>query len=189
MSNRSTRFENDAQLLRSLAEGDRCAAESVVDRLLPVVRRMAFRLNGWQADIQDAVQEVFLAIHTAAKDFRGDSSLETWAIAITIRCCRRQRSRRLGQSEEIEHVANNEFAEHCERNETAEEIHLAMRKMDNAPRELLVLRYLEDWSLDALAKFYDVRKNTLEVRLNRARKQLGEILNQTGPCEPQSTRR
>ena len=190
MSHRPTKFENDAQLLQSLVGGDRDAAETVVDRLLPIVRRMAFRLNGWQADIQDVVQEVFLGIHTAAKDFRGDASLETWAVAITIRCCRKHRSKQVSPSlESAELVSDNQFMEQCDRNEMSEEVRLAMRQLSKEPRELLVLRYLEEWSLDELAEFYEVRKNTLEVRLNRARNQLGEILSQRHPIQPYSAQR
>ena len=185
MSDRQTDGEADLQLLRGLAKGDQFAAASIVDRLLPVVRRMAFRLSGWQADIQDVVQDVFLAIQTSADSFRGESSLETWAVGITIRCSRKQRSRREPKlCEELDVLPDHQFADQCDRDETSEEVRLAMQQLSREQHELLVLRYLEDWSLDRLAEFYQVRRNTLEVRLNRARKRLGDILTRMQSMQP-----
>ena len=57
-----------------------------------------------------------------------------------------------------------------------EEVQLALHSLSADLRELVVLRYLEEMSLAEITKTLGIRKNTLEVRLHRARKHLAEFL-------------
>jgi RNA polymerase sigma-70 factor (ECF subfamily) len=43
-------------------------------------------------------------------------------------------------------------------------------------REVTVLHYLEQMSVEQIAEVVGVRRNTVEVRLHRARRQLEELL-------------
>src|SRR5438105_2545103 len=57
------------------------------------VARLAQRLLGWPADVEDVVQEVFVAAWRSFRQFRGESRPETWLMRITINQCRRQNRR------------------------------------------------------------------------------------------------
>src|SRR3954451_2683243 len=75
------------------AAGEAGAFEQVVALYQPRVARLAHRLLGWQGDVDDVVQDVFLAAFTNARSFRGGSSLWTWLTAITLHSCRRHARR------------------------------------------------------------------------------------------------
>lgn len=172
----------DLELLEGVRRGDRASAAELVDRLAPIIERIVFRLTGWHADNQDLVQEVFLAIQQSASSFRGASRIETWATSIAIHRCRawqRQRNSNkqyvLGSYDEPVDDAF-EIERHAE--EVREEMRRAMRELKHEAREILVLRYLEGMELEMVAELLGIKKNAVEVRLLRARRLLGAILNQ-----------
>ncbi len=174
--------QDDRDLLAEVRRGDRCAAATMVERLTPIVSRMVFRLTGWHEDTQDLIQNVFLAVQQSADSFRGDSKLETWVTSITIHCCRQWIRGRAGVppnvppavSEPVDHS----FKRYQDTTEIGEEVRLALKQIHHDDRELLVLRYLEDMPLEDIAQLLGIRKNTLEVRLHRARKELCSMLTQ-----------
>lgn len=171
---------SERELVHRLQAGDPLAATAVVDRLEPLVSRMVFRLTGWHTETEDLVNDVFLAIQKSAGTFRGDSTLETWATSITIHCCRRWQKliiqrRHTMQPAEDEPI-DQQHAAQQRSGELQEEVQLALQSLSQEMRELIVLRYLEDQSLEAISALLNVRKNTLEVRLHRGKKLLGQIL-------------
>jgi RNA polymerase sigma-70 factor (ECF subfamily) len=62
------------------------------------------------------------------------------------------------------------------RQETGQRVREAVAALKPAERELIVLHYLEHQPVDELAALLGVSKNTLEVRLHRARQRLKETL-------------
>jgi RNA polymerase sigma-70 factor (ECF subfamily) len=166
-------------VLAGLRQGDRRASVELVDRLTPLINRMVFRLTGWHPETQDLVQEVFLAIQQSADTFRGDCRLETWVTSITINCCRRwqRQQSRMEPTGDSPPEPIDETDEQCRHTDEAkEEVQVALQRIQHDQRELLVLRYLEGHSLEDLAELLQVRKNTLEVRLHRARQALARRL-------------
>lgn len=122
------------------------------------------------------MQDVFLRIQQNSDSFDGRSTLETWATSITINLCRnwmRSRSRRLP----TESTAVDSIVQTSEdtKADTGYVTH-AIQQLNQDDRELIVLRYLEEMSLDDMADLMQMRKNTLEVRLYRARKRLEDVL-------------
>src|SRR5256885_260053 len=79
------------------ARGESAAFEEVVALYQSRVSRTVFRLTGWgqRSDVEDIVQEVFLAALNHSRRFRGAASLSTWLTAIAVNKCRSHR-RRLG---------------------------------------------------------------------------------------------
>ena len=168
---------NVRTLLLRLHAGDQEAAAVMVAQLEPLVSRMVFRLTGWHCETEDLVHDVFLAIQQAAPAFRGESSLETWATAITIHQCRHWQRTQRKRRNHVEQVRpDNSYQPAHFRNEVQEEVQLALHSLSADLRELVVLRYLEEMSLAEITKTLGIRKNTLEVRLHRARKHLAEFL-------------
>jgi len=68
------------------------------------------------------------------------------------------------------------------------EVREALQKMKPQDREILALKYSENWSYAELAKHLGVKMNTVEYRLMKARKQLRTLLTKTIVQPVQSTR-
>jgi RNA polymerase sigma-70 factor (ECF subfamily) len=67
---------------------------------------------------------------------------------------------------------------HQERSETAIRVRAQVAQLPAAAREVIVLRYFEELSLDEIAAILGIKRNAIEARLSRARKQLEPLLRQ-----------
>ena len=77
---------DDSQLRNALRDGDVAAANAACVRLAPRVRGTVRRLLGpADPDGDDVVQKSLFAIVSTIESYRGESSFETWASAITAR--------------------------------------------------------------------------------------------------------
>src|SRR5437763_8474204 len=85
----------EQDLASRLARSDSAAFEQLVALHAPRIRRLAFRLLGWRGDVDDVVQDVFLAALCHLERFRGEASLSTWLTRVTINRCRTQHRRHL----------------------------------------------------------------------------------------------
>ena len=159
--------------------------EQLVARHQQRVARLCYRLLGWREDVEDAVQEVFLAALGALPDFRGQSSVSTWLTRITVNTCRgylRKRVLRLrlfarprrSFEPRSDRPAERQLMD-CER---FDRVRRAVRKLPPKYREVIVLRYLEEMAVPAIADVLELSRNAVEVRLNRARKRLKEDLTE-----------
>lgn len=170
--------DDETGLMRRIAQGDGDALAALVAIYEQRVRRLAFRLMGWNGDVDDVVQEVFLAVLEKAGGFRGDASAWTWITAITLNRCRTYRRRRAVR-ERIASVLRFGPPSHGQRagqrmfdDETAAQVREAVARLPGRDREVVVLHYLEHKPPAQIAALLGVSQNAVEVRLHRARARL-----------------
>ncbi len=170
-------------------QGDDSAFDRIVERHAADVAALANRLLGWPQDVDDVVQDVFLAAFTGLEDFRGDCRLRSWLFTITINKCRHHR-RRLSRRRS---VRLDEAAPNLYLNENAEmvaidtesftQVRQAVRALPTKYREVVVLRYLQGLGTAEICRLLGITTNALNVRLNRARERLktdlGELTRET----------
>src|SRR3954464_12654333 len=68
----------DRELARRLRENVPGGFEDVVTAYQDRISRLAYRLLGWRAEVDDVVQDVLVAVLKHRRRFRGDASLWTW---------------------------------------------------------------------------------------------------------------
>lgn len=174
----------DEPLIARLRERDPQAFDQMVIDQAPRIQRLVSRLLGWESDCDDVVQEVFMAAWQKIDRFRGDADLTSWLYAIAINHCRKQRRKRGRWSQVFRRLCEQQRGpEEREAASSSEEsdpgvaaIHAAINKLDQRDREVIVLCSLESRSTDDVGTLLGIRKNTVEVRLHRARKRLKQIL-------------
>lgn len=175
---------DEDSLARRFAAGEAGAFDAIVAMHRPRVTRLAHRLLGWRADdVEDVVQEVFLSAFNQLGRFKGESKLSTWLTAITINKCRSHRRgwfRRWRMMRRRRNEAPNDAApaadEATQSDETSAQVRFAVQQLRPRDREVIVLHYLEQHDLAAMAHLLDASHNATEVRLHRARQRLKELL-------------
>jgi RNA polymerase sigma factor (sigma-70 family) len=71
--------------VRAALEGDKEALERLVEKVQPLVYRLALRFFGNRADAEDASQEALIRIVTRLDRFSGRSAFTTWAYSVATR--------------------------------------------------------------------------------------------------------
>lgn len=142
------------------------------------VARLAQRLLGWRTDVDDIVQDVFLAALNYAERFRGEASPWTWLAAITINRCRRQQRkaillRRLGIAGWFGAPITAPAAENAAQDsEIHQRVRASIFALPAKEREAVVLYYLEQCSAQEISGILGISVNAVDVRLHRARAKL-----------------
>jgi RNA polymerase sigma factor (sigma-70 family) len=176
-------------LAERFAAGEAAAFNEVVAITQPRIVRTVFRLTGWgrRGDVEDIVQEVFLAALTHRRGFRGTASLSTWLTAIAVNKCRSHRRRlsvlwrRFVQTPSPERETAGRVGigdDSLSADETSARVRAAVQALSPRDREVVVLRYFEDLSPGDIATLTRQSKNAVEVRLHRARARLAAALQE-----------
>jgi len=167
-----------ADLGARLRDGEPGAFESLVSLYQGRIARLAYRLLGWSGDVDDVVQEVFLAALRNAGSFRGEASLWTWLTRITLNRCRTHQRRRL-MWQRLRRVLSRHRPGSSEpadggavRDEMAGAVRAAVAALPARDREVVVLFYLEQQPAAEIAALLGTSANAVEVRLHRARAKL-----------------
>ncbi len=175
------KLSEDQILIERFSRGDDAAFDRIVQRYATEVAALAHRLLGWPQDVDDIVQEVFVAAFKGLKRFRGDCHLRTWLFTITVNKCRRFRRYPVLSMNDVQ-IEDRYTDCHTERKvmdaEEFEQVRRAVQALPPKYREIVVLRYLQGLQTHEICELLGITVNTMQVRLNRARNRLKENLSQ-----------
>ena len=128
------------------------------------------------AELEDALQDVFLVVQKRLSAFDGQVELRTWLYAIALRVARKYRSRtsrearRTDASLALESTLAHERAEGAaEQNERLSLARRALDALDDEKREVFVLARVEQMSAPEIASVIGIPLNTVYSRLRAAR--------------------
>jgi RNA polymerase sigma-70 factor (ECF subfamily) len=168
----ATAREADARLVAALLEHDLTAAGQLYDRYATNVRGMTLRLLGADTELDDIVQDVFVAAITSIQRLREPSMLKSWLLGIAVGKVRdslRARWRRrwlsfLPHDELPDHPA----AETEAQSDIVREIKSLLDQLPPEERLALLLHRLEGLSLEEAAAASNMTVSTFKRRLTRA---------------------
>ena len=161
-----------------------------------LVYRLSFRFMGNHHDACDVSQDVFLRVHRALREFRGESSLNTWIYTITANTARNHlRSRKYRQNIQVLAFLSREHdgkphslfekvadpngkspSREVESSELGVRIHQALMELPFAFREPVILRDMENLDYGKIARLLRIKSGTVKSRICRGRAILRTIL-------------
>ncbi len=145
------------------------------------VWRSLRRLGVPEANVDDALQDVFVVVHRRLGEFAGRSSLKTWLFGIAVRVTsdHRRRARRKGGHEPLDEAVVDPAPGPQEQAANAELLGLldrALDALDDERRAVFVLAELEQMSAPEIAEALGVKLNTVYSRLRLARQDFERAL-------------
>lgn len=190
----------ELQAIRRVRDGDREAFRFLMDSHLAAVLRVTERITGSPVDAEEATQEAFLAAFHQLGKFREDSSFGTWVYRIAVNralnlVARRQREA-TWKATPVEPTDEsllppsalpNPEAEVLRR-ESAARRERAMQGLTAMERTALVLRHLEDHSMQEVAQALGVSVSAAKQAVFRAVAKMRRELSPPAP-PPQRTPR
>jgi len=182
------RDELDAELMRTLAEGDELALNHLMDAWSQPLISYLMRLTGSHATACDLAQESFVRVHRHRLEYRPSQKFSTWLFAIATNLARnhaRWRSRHpeaLTEPEKLRElpVAGSSTSpdQQAVANERLAAVQQAVSELPHDLREVLILSTWHGLSHAEIARVQDTTEKAVEVRLYRARKLLREMLGE-----------
>jgi len=139
------------------------------------------RLGVRGADLEDAVQGLFIVVHRRLGQFAGRSSLKTWLAGIAWRVAsehRRHESRKGGALPLPEDLQSRDRDPHraAVHAEALRLLDRVLGQLDDDKRAVFVLAELEQMSVPEIAEALSVNLNTVYSRLRAARREFNQAL-------------
>lgn len=161
----------DVDLLQRVVAGDPAAVRILLDSAGDVLYGFVFaRVGGDGPTAEDIVQETFLEAVRSAHTFRGESALRTWLCTIA-----RRRVARFYEAERRNEVAQSglrlveEGAEEAIEVDQRDEVVRALGSLSSLHRQVLVMKYLDDRSVEDIATELGRTRVQVQSLLQRAR--------------------
>lgn len=180
-------MENEAGLLRRIAEGERELFGELVLRHQDFIFNVVSKYVRFEEEARDLTQDVFLKAYENIEKFRGDSKLSSWLYSIAYNLSMNWSERKAGRETQLD----DELAETvAEPPSLADEIYdrelqLArisemLAELPEKYRAVIRLYYYEDKSYQEISEALGLPMNTVKVHLLRAKDQLRKKLGETG---------
>ncbi|MDX2086614.1 MAG: sigma-70 family RNA polymerase sigma factor [Kofleriaceae bacterium] len=178
--------ELERSLLRRLRDRDERAFRELLESHRDRVFNITYRMLGNRAEAEDVAQEVFIAVFKNIDDFREESKFSTWLYRVTVNHCKnrikylaRRHDRDRDELDETSHQANGAIngtpvraaqPDRALANAQMEKLlQEAIAALDEDQREVIILRDVEDLSIEEICEITKLPDGTVKSRLHRAR--------------------
>jgi RNA polymerase sigma-70 factor (ECF subfamily) len=178
--------ELERSLLRRLRDRDERAFRELVETHRDRVYNITFRMLGNRAEAEDVAQEVFIAVFKTIEHFREESKFSTWLYRIAVNHCKNR----------IKYLARRHDRDRDELDETTQGsgvngtiggpmpsspdkalasaqmeklMQEAIANLEDDQRIVVVLRDVEDLSIEEICEITGLPDGTVKSRLHRAR--------------------
>jgi RNA polymerase sigma-70 factor (ECF subfamily) len=178
--------ELERSLLRRLRDRDERAFRELVEAHRDRVYNITFRMLGNRAEAEDVAQEVFIAVFKTIDTFREESKFSTWLYRVAVNHCKnrikylaRRHDRDREEIDESQHgpgvngsiggplpSSPQKALESAQMEKLMQD---AIANLEDDQRIVVVLRDVEDLSIEEICEITGLPDGTVKSRLHRAR--------------------
>jgi len=184
--------DENLELIVAAKNGDKQALSELININAESVHSFIYSIVGnWQL-VEDLAQETFLRMINAIKDYEFRAPFRSWLFRIAVNLCRdhfrRKKVRNIMSSiiydsneEELSLVDETQNpARDLDSKETIIKIEQAMNSLPESLRLVFVLRDIQEFTYEEIAKTLKWSLGTVKSRLFRARKEIAKYIIQQG---------
>jgi RNA polymerase sigma-70 factor (ECF subfamily) len=177
-------IELERSLLRRLRDRDERAFRELIEGHRDRVFNITFRMLGNRAEAEDVAQEVFITVFKTIETFREESKFSTWLYRVTVNHCKnrikylaRRHDRDRDELDESSNGTNGAIGSPppaapdraLEGAQMEKLLQEAIGNLDDDHRIVVVLRDVEDLSIEEICEITGLPDGTVKSRLHRAR--------------------
>jgi RNA polymerase sigma-70 factor (ECF subfamily) len=187
------RSDDVRDLVQRCRQGDLCAFTTLFERFQDRLYDLAWAILRDGTEAEDAVQDTFLRVFEHIDRYRGESSFETWLVAVAVNVCRdRLRRRKVRRALSLEGLVHGpgcvgrwlartlghgeDPSAAMQRREQHHSLWALVDRLDERQRLALILRYRYGLSCAEVAEVLGLSTGTVYVYLSRGRQQLRAMI-------------
>jgi RNA polymerase sigma-70 factor (ECF subfamily) len=184
---------DEIQWIKRAQQGDAEAFGPLVQKHQQRVFSLIYHLVRRRDEVEDLAQEIFIKAFRAIRSYNFQSSFATWLSRIATNHCydflRHERASRVSfywqmgenSQQELESNAESQPEQVLDHEEQIVLKDLVDKLLARAPendRKILMLKELQDYSVEEIAEILNLKPTTVKVRLHRARRRMLEDLRE-----------
>lgn len=173
----TSRSVTDAELAKSLVDGQAWAVDEAWHRFAPMVLMTAERALGSSSEAEDLAQEVFDRVFRLASSIRQPDSLRSFVYSVALRSLRshlrRRRLRAWLSFEEPETLVDlRHGTQDVESRELLRKFYALLDRLPSRDRLVFILRRVESMTVEEIAASMDLSSSTVKRSMARASSRL-----------------
>ncbi|MEM7301285.1 MAG: sigma-70 family RNA polymerase sigma factor [Pseudomonadota bacterium] len=185
MSGSADTTEEDHELIKRVADGDRFALERLYAKHHVRVFRFIRRFESNEATAEDLANDVFLDVWNQAAKFEGRSQVTSWFLSIArFKALSERRKRRnvVDPDDALSKMADpaDDPEIVAQKSNKSEMLKMCIGALSEDHRVIVDLVYYHERSISEIAEILEIPQNTVKTRMFHARKNLSEIMKQNG---------
>jgi RNA polymerase sigma-70 factor, ECF subfamily len=177
----------DKELIRRCQQGDHAAFELLLKKFERRIFGLIYQIVRSPGDVEDIAQEVFTKLYFSLPQFRLEASFEAWLYRITVNQCydflrKRKRDAQVAESDLSEEealfferfgsITQPRYIDVSRRLEVRQTAERLLNSLPPKDRLLLILKEIEELSIEELTAIFKISASAIKLRLFRARNQL-----------------
>ena len=164
----------DVEAVKKAKQGDANEIGNLINQNLNSLYRVAYSILKNEDEIYDAISSTTVIVFEKISSLRQEEFFKTWITRILINECYKI----YNQNKKIVYLENNQHLDQMKHFDTYSEVNIKelLKKLNKDLKEIVVLYYIEDFSVKEIANIIEIPEGTVKSRLSRARKELEQIL-------------
>lgn len=143
-------------------------------------------LNKDEDKARDFLQELFIKILDKSDQFDGNKNFAAWAFTMASNMCKNEyRKLDIRKEQHMNYVKEvfyfDDTASGIDISTFHRSLAVAVERLDQEKKELYILRFEEEMSIDQIAEILDIKPGTVKSRLFYLKKELAKILKVFDP--------
>lgn len=181
-------MELDRELVVRAKRGDTAAQEDLVSQLAPLVFRLASRFFRHREDVEELAQEAFSRFFLKIDQVQPDANVAGWVSRVTINVCydRLRKMQREKAAMESYLAEPREWSRETDA-DAYDDVRRAVDQLDPKFRVPLLLKEVEELSVEEISNIMGLSQANVKIRLYRARKMLAGVLSSRSGNEDRTT--
>jgi RNA polymerase sigma factor (sigma-70 family) len=166
------------ELISAASDGDPHAIAALLSSAQSDIRRYARRTCRTTSDVEDAVQETLIILYRRLSALRQAAAISGWLFTIVHRQCLRLAGLLVGAQTDEEAMALDRRLAHTPLHDLRIDLAHAIESLPVHYREVVLLRDVEELTINEIAAQLEATRETVKARLHRGRAMLREYLSQ-----------
>jgi RNA polymerase sigma-70 factor (ECF subfamily) len=157
-------MQTDTQIVRATLKGGSHHFGLLVKRYADYLFGLGMRISGGNIALaEDASQQAFLKAFTYLKSFDQSKDFKHWLTGIAVNCCR-DLLKDASRYSEFEGAVEDS---HTSTSDSNDEFFKLIRPLNDEEKQLFVLRYVYEYTIDEIAQMLDIKPGTVKSKLSR----------------------
>lgn len=147
--------------------------EEIVANYGALISKICYYFSIDSEEFKDLRQEVLINIWKGLDSFNNASKLSTWVYRVSFNTCIsfQRKNRKLKETVPLESILDLSADDDTSKLEKYKAMHRMISKLNFEDR-VLILLWLDEKSYEEIAELMDLKRNTVAVRLKRAKEKL-----------------
>jgi len=162
------------EAIKSAKNGDTDEIGNIILENMQSMYRVGFGILRNEDEIQEAISNTIVIVFEKIKTLKHEEFFKTWLIRILINECYKlyNHNKKIVNIEDYSNQRNLSYNDEY----VDIEIRNLIKSLDEDLKEIVILYYLEDFSVKEISKIIKIPEGTVKSRLSRAREKLKGVL-------------